>query len=61
MNIQLVAQAFNLTNRANYGNNFGNSIGSDHVQPPGRLHRAQCDYDSAVNLGRVRSTLHVLS
>ncbi|UWZ84814.1 TonB-dependent receptor [Occallatibacter riparius] len=27
-NIQLVAQAFNLTNRANYGNNFGNSIGS---------------------------------
>jgi len=28
MNLQLVAQAFNLTNRANYGNNFGNSIGS---------------------------------
>ncbi len=28
MNIQLVAQAFNLTNRANYGNNFGNSIGA---------------------------------
>jgi len=26
MNIQLVAQAFNLTNRANYGNNFGGSI-----------------------------------
>jgi hypothetical protein len=24
--IQLVAQAFNLTNRANYGNNFGNDI-----------------------------------
>ena len=23
MNLQLVAQAFNLTNRANYGNNFG--------------------------------------
>jgi hypothetical protein len=28
VNIQLVAQAFNLTNRANYGNNFGNSIAS---------------------------------
>ena len=28
MNLQLVAQAFNLTNRANYGNNFGNNIAS---------------------------------
>jgi hypothetical protein len=28
VNLQLVAQAFNLTNRANYGNNFGNSIAS---------------------------------
>jgi outer membrane receptor protein involved in Fe transport len=28
MNLQLIAQAFNLTNRANYGNNFGNSIGN---------------------------------
>jgi hypothetical protein len=27
MNLQIVAQAFNLTNRANYGNNFGTSIG----------------------------------
>jgi outer membrane receptor protein involved in Fe transport len=26
MNVQLVAQAFNLTNKANYGNNFGGSI-----------------------------------
>jgi hypothetical protein len=26
MKLQLMAQAFNLTNRANYGNNFGNSI-----------------------------------
>jgi hypothetical protein len=26
VNLQLIAQAFNLTNRANYGNNFGNSI-----------------------------------
>ena len=25
MNLQLIAQAFNLTNRANYGNNFGPS------------------------------------
>jgi len=28
VNIQLVAQAFNLTNRANYGNNFGADIRS---------------------------------
>ncbi len=28
MNLQLIAQAFNLTNRANYGNNFGKSIAS---------------------------------
>ena len=28
MNLQLVAQAFNLTNRANYGNNFGRNIAS---------------------------------
>jgi hypothetical protein len=28
MNLQLVAQAFNLTNRANYGNDFNNNIGS---------------------------------
>src|SRR5262249_24991462 len=28
MNLQLVAQAFNLTNRANYGNDFGNTIAS---------------------------------
>jgi hypothetical protein len=27
-NVQLIAEAFNLTNRANYGNNFGHSIGS---------------------------------
>jgi hypothetical protein len=26
MNLQLVAQAFNLTNRANYGNNFGLNV-----------------------------------
>jgi hypothetical protein len=28
MSLQLVAQAFNLTNRANYGNNFGLNIGN---------------------------------
>ena len=28
VNLQLVAQAFNLTNRANYGNNYGNNIAS---------------------------------
>ena len=27
-NVQIIAEAFNLTNRANYGNNFGKSIGS---------------------------------
>jgi outer membrane receptor protein involved in Fe transport len=27
-NVQVIAEAFNLTNRANYGNNFGNSIAS---------------------------------
>jgi hypothetical protein len=27
-NVQLIAEAFNLTNRANYGNNFNNSISS---------------------------------
>ncbi len=26
--VQIIAEAFNLTNRANYGNNFGHSIGS---------------------------------
>jgi outer membrane receptor protein involved in Fe transport len=29
MNLKIVAQAFNLTNRGNYGNNFGNSIASE--------------------------------
>jgi outer membrane receptor protein involved in Fe transport len=28
LNVQLIAQAFNLTNRANYGNNFGDSVAS---------------------------------
>ncbi len=28
VNLQLIAQAFNLTNRANYGSNYGNSIAS---------------------------------
>ena len=32
MNVQLVAQAFNLTNRANYGNNFG--VGGSSVADP---------------------------
>jgi len=27
LNVQLIGQAFNLTNRANYGNNYNNSIG----------------------------------
>ncbi len=32
--VQIVAQAFNLTNRANYGNNFGNSIASSTFGHP---------------------------
>ena len=28
LNVQIIAQAFNLNNRANYGNNFGNNISS---------------------------------
>jgi hypothetical protein len=34
MNLQLVAQAFNLTNRANYGNNFGLDISSSTFGHP---------------------------
>jgi outer membrane receptor protein involved in Fe transport len=35
MRVQLVAQAFNLTNRANYGNDFGASIGApDNFKKP---------------------------
>jgi hypothetical protein len=31
LNVQIIAQAFNLTNRANYGNNFGNNISSPNT------------------------------
>jgi len=34
VNIQLVAQAFNLTNRANYGNNFGADVSSSTFGHP---------------------------
>lgn len=34
VNIQLVAQAFNLTNKANYGNNFGGNIASSTFGHP---------------------------
>jgi outer membrane receptor protein involved in Fe transport len=34
MNLQLVAQAFNLTNRANYGSNFGGNIASSTLGHP---------------------------
>jgi hypothetical protein len=34
MRVQLVAQAFNLTNRANYGGNFGTSIAAATFQKP---------------------------
>ena len=34
LNVELIAQAFNLTNRANYGNNFGNNIASDTFGHP---------------------------
>lgn len=33
-NIQLVAQAFNLTNRANYGNDFGGNVASSTFSHP---------------------------
>jgi hypothetical protein len=33
-NLQLIAEAFNLTNRANYGNNYQNSITSSHFNHP---------------------------
>jgi outer membrane receptor protein involved in Fe transport len=33
MNLQLVAQAFNLTNRANYGNNFGANAAASIADP----------------------------
>lgn len=33
MNLQLVAQAFNLTNRANYGNNFGTNSAASIADP----------------------------
>jgi len=34
MNLELIAQAFNLTNRANYGNNFGLDVGSSTFNHP---------------------------
>ena len=34
MNLQFVVQAFNLTNRANYGNNFGLDVGSPTFAKP---------------------------
>jgi len=33
MNLQLIAQAFNLTNRANYGNNFSGDISTASTDP----------------------------
>jgi len=33
-NLQIVAQAFNLTNRANYGNDYGNNIASSTLYHP---------------------------
>ncbi|WP_109486845.1 TonB-dependent receptor [Occallatibacter savannae] len=34
LNLQLIAQAFDLTNRANYGSNFGTNIGSSNYRKP---------------------------
>ena len=34
LNLQLIAQAFDLTNRANYGNDFGKNIGSSNFGKP---------------------------
>ncbi len=33
-NVQLIAEAFNLTNRSNYGNDFSGNIASSHFQKP---------------------------
>ena len=50
MNLQLLAQAFNLTNRANYGNNFGNSIAdaSTFAHPVGFINPASTIIPRAV-------------
>jgi len=34
LNLQLIAQAFDLTNRANYGNDFGKNISASNYQKP---------------------------
>jgi hypothetical protein len=34
LNLQLIAQAFDLTNRANYGNNFGKTISASNYRHP---------------------------
>jgi hypothetical protein len=33
-NLQIIAQAFNLTNRANYGNDFDGTVGSPTFSQP---------------------------
>jgi hypothetical protein len=50
MNLQLLAQAFNLTNRANYGNNFGRNIGdaSTFGKPVGFINPASTIIPRAV-------------
>ncbi len=61
-NVQLIAEAFNLTNRANYGNNFGNSIGSNKTfdHPAGFIAPSSVIIPR-VNLGRTRRPLHLLT
>ncbi len=50
VNLQLVAQAFNLTNRANYGNNFGDNISSATLWPPHRILCSHRHIHSALDL-----------
>jgi len=57
MNLQLLAQAFNLTNRANYGNNFGPNatppLAACDLRPPARLHRPGQHDHSARGVGEL--------
>ena len=58
LNLQLVAQAFNLTNRANYGNDYNNSLASQSTfgHPPRSLPRSlrQGTCRSGIWVGRAR-------
>ena len=60
-NVQLVAQAFNLTNRANYGNNFGASIDSATFGHPAGFIAPGSTIIPRSLLGRNGRPLHLLT